>query len=100
MPRPAVQVSIKPSTRAGYKKMAVFKSSDGKRKTTHFGAAGMSDFTKHKDPARMQRYLARHRKRENWNDPYSAGSLSRWILWNKPSFRASVTDYKRRFGFS
>ena len=26
-------------------------------KTTHFGAAGMSDYTKHKDKARKERYL-------------------------------------------
>ena len=66
-------------------------------KHTDFGAAGMSDFTKHKDPERKKRYIARHRKRENWKDPTTAGALSLYVLWNKPSFRASVTDYKRRF---
>jgi len=35
---------------------------------------------------------------ENWNDPTSAGALSRWILWNKPSFKGSVADFKKRFG--
>jgi hypothetical protein len=35
---------------------------------------------------------------ENWKDPTSAGALSRWILWNKPTFKASLADYKRRFG--
>ena len=34
---------------------------DGK-KTVSFGAAGMSDFTKHKDTERKQRYLNRHKK--------------------------------------
>ena len=34
---------------------------DGK-KTVSFGAAGMSDFTKHKDPERKQRYLNRHKR--------------------------------------
>ena len=32
----------------------------------YFGAAGMSDFTKHKDEARKQRYINRHKKNENW----------------------------------
>jgi hypothetical protein len=92
-------VVIKQSTRAGKKKMAVFTdSSNGRKKTTHFGAAGMSDYTIHKDRERMNRYLNRHRKRENWDDYTSAGSLSRWILWNKTSYSASVADYKRRFG--
>lgn len=93
-----VTLTLKPSTREGYKKMAIFRAADGKRKTVHFGAAGMSDYTKHKDPARKARYVARHRKRENWDDPYTAGALSRWVLWNKPSYRASVQDFKRRFG--
>ena len=66
-------------------------------KHTDFGAAGMSDFTKHKDPERMKRYLNRHKSRENWRDPTTAGSLSRYVLWNKPSFRASIADYKRKF---
>ena len=34
---------------------------DGK-KTISFGSAGMSDFTKHKDTERKQRYLNRHKK--------------------------------------
>ena len=80
-------ITIKKSTNPAKKKMAIFENRDtGRRKTTHFGAAGMSDYTKHKDSARMQRYLNRHRKRENWNDPTTAGALSRWILWNKPSY--------------
>ena len=57
----------------------------------------MSDFTRHKDSARKQRYIARHSRRENWRDPTSAGALSRWVLWNKPSLRESISDYKRRF---
>jgi hypothetical protein len=58
----------------------------------------MSDFTKHKDTARRARYLKRHKGMgEDWNDPVSAGALSRWILWNKPTFKASVADYTRRF---
>lgn len=63
---------------------------------TDFGASGYSDFTKHKDPSRMKRYLARHKKREDWGNLKSPGALSRYILWNKPSLSASVADYKRR----
>jgi hypothetical protein len=64
---------------------------------TDFGGAGMSDYTKHKDSDRMKRYLSRHRKRENWKSPKTPGALSRWVLWNKPSLRDSIRDYKRRF---
>ena len=66
-------------------------------KHTDFGAAGYSDLTQHKDFERQKRYLNRHKSRENWRDPTTAGSLSRYILWNKTTFRGSVADYKKRF---
>ena len=62
-----------------------------------FGAKGYSDFTQHKDPARKQRYLNRHKARENWNDPTTAGSLSKNVLWNKQSITASVKDMDKQF---
>lgn len=95
-----MKVEIKPSTQKTKKLMAIFYDDNGKKiKTTHFGSAGMSDFTIHKDKQRKERYLDRHRKRENWNDPMTAGSLSRWILWNKPTLQGSIRDYKKRFKF-
>ena len=93
-----MKVIIKPSTNSNKKYMAIFKNEKGKVvKTTHFGAAGMSDYTKHKDPERKQRYLNRHRKNENWNDYKSAGSLSRYILWGEPTLGKSIEAYKKRF---
>tara|TARA_R110002074_G_scaffold146791_4_gene296871 strand:- start:3570 stop:3905 length:336 start_codon:yes stop_codon:yes gene_type:complete len=93
-----VKVVIKPSTKSEKKKMATFYDKSGKKvKTTHFGAAGMSDYTKHKDPERKKRYLNRHKKRENWNDFTSAGSLSRYILWGEPTLKSSINSYKNRF---
>ena len=69
-----------------------------KEKKVSFGAKGMSDFTIHKDEDRKERYLSRHKgMNEDWNDPMTPGALSRWILWNKPSFEASVKDFKNRF---
>lgn len=76
---------------------AVFER-NGREFVQPFGQKGYSDFTKHKDVTRRQRYLTRHRgMHEDWNDPTTAGALSRWILWNKPTFKASLADYKRRF---
>jgi len=96
-----MKVIIKKSTNSKKKYMAIFYDSSKKKvKTTHFGAAGMSDYTKHKDPERKKRYLARHKARENWNNYMSAGSLSRYILWGEPTFRASVNKYKGRFNLS
>lgn len=90
--------SIRKSRKAEKKYDAVFER-DGREKVVSFGAAGMSNYTKHKNATRKQRYLKRHTgKGENWRKPDTPGALSRWILWNKPSFRESVADYKRRFG--
>tara|TARA_R110002033_G_scaffold971_4_gene8778 strand:- start:541 stop:822 length:282 start_codon:yes stop_codon:yes gene_type:complete len=90
-------VVIKPSTNPKKKLMAQF--SDPK-KTIHFGAAGASDYTINKDDDRKKRYLDRHRKNEDWSNPRTAGALSRWILWNLPTRRASISDFKRRFSLS
>lgn len=94
-------LGIKPSTREGKKYMALFYLPDSKRmKRVHFGAEGMKDYTLHSPEDREERkqaYLERHKKREDWTIPDTAGSLSRWILWNKPTLRASIKDYKRRF---
>jgi hypothetical protein len=93
------RVDVSRSTNKEKKLMAVFEDKDGKKiKTTHFGARGMSDYTKHGDKERMKRYNNRHRKNENWNQPMTAGSLSKYILWNTPSLQGSFKDYKRRFG--
>ena len=90
-------VVIKRSTNPKKKLMAEFSNP---KKTIHFGAAGMSDYPQNKDDDRKKRYLARHRKNENWNDPRTAGALSRWILWNLPTRQASIADFKRRFNLS
>ena len=94
-----VFVQLNKSQVSGKKYTAVFYDDDrNKIKTTHFGSAGMSDYTKHKDDERKQRYLDRHRANENWSDYKSAGSLSKNILWNKTSISASYNDYLKKFG--
>tara|TARA_R110002126_G_scaffold21933_1_gene78823 strand:- start:595 stop:882 length:288 start_codon:yes stop_codon:yes gene_type:complete len=95
-----MKVEIKKSTNKNKKFMAIFYDGNKKIKTTHFGAAGMSDYTIHNEDARKKRYLDRHRKRENWNDFKSAGSLSRYILWNKKTLDASIADYKKKFNLT
>lgn len=79
------------------KKLRATFERNGRIKNIDFGYSPMSDFTKHKNPDRKDRYIARHKSRENFNKPDTAGALSRWVLWNKPSLKASIADYKRRF---
>ena len=92
-----VSVKITASDNPKKKLKAVFTKDNGRTTTKHFGSRGMQDFTITKDKAQRKRYLDRHRKRENWNDYMSAGSLSRWILWSGPSRSQNIKDFKKRF---
>ena len=92
-------VSITISSRVGKKYVAEFD--DGKR--VHFGANGYGDYIRYSrvDPLlankkRMQ-YIARHGAMEQWNDPTTAATLARYILWEKPTMAESIRYYKRRF---
>lgn len=93
-------ISLKPLKSGNKKYIAEFEITtiDGKKrkKTTKFGAKGMSDFTKHKDVERRERYISRHRKDLRTKDPVRAGYLSMYILWNKKTYKASLADYKKR----
>ena len=68
-------------------------------KKIYFGAAGYSDFTKHKDEGRKNRYILRHEKNEDWSKSGidTAGFWSRWLLWNKPSIKESYEYIKNKY---
>jgi Family of unknown function (DUF5754) len=90
--------TIRRSHRKEKKFDAVFVQDNGREKVVPFGQKGYSDFTKHKNVTRKQRYLNRHSGMgEHWNKPDTPGALSKWILWNKPTLKASIADFKKRF---
>ncbi len=93
-------VKIMQSTAKNKRLKAIFYDSDGKKiKTTNFGQKGGKTFVEHKDKDIKNKWLARHRVREDWNAPMTAGALSRWILWDKESISSSINKYIKRFGF-
>lgn len=57
-----------------------------------------STYPDHKNKQTMRNYVARHRVNEDWSSPYSAGSLSRWVLWSKPSISQGKRAYAKRYG--
>jgi hypothetical protein len=91
-----------------------------------FGASNNSDYTIHKDARRMLLYLHRHggitskeyasRKnwsefkihsfhsalsysyKEYWEDPYSAGFWSRWLLWSETTVDRAIGRIQKLFG--
>ncbi|NIQ79356.1 MAG: hypothetical protein GTN93_14965 [Anaerolineae bacterium] len=62
----------------------------------HFGAEGMEDYTIHRDDERKRRYLART-QHQDVSYPASPAALSRFLLWNKPTLKESVEDFKKKF---
>ena len=98
-------ISIQKSDKAGKKMMATFET-NVRQKTIHFGSASNKDFTiywktegKEKAEKMRSAYIARHKVNENWNDPMTAGSLSRWVLWEAPTIQGGIRAYKKRYGF-
>ena len=91
-------VSVTKSDRPGKKWKAVFEK-NGRQSSTHFGAAGMEDYTQHHDKERRERYRQRHKKDLETGDPTRAGFLSYYILWgDSTSFAQNLAQYRSRFG--
>jgi len=88
-------LSIKKSNKSGKKLMATFET-NGRKKIIHFGQAGASDYTKHHDIQRKQRYVKRHLKDLKTGNPARAGYLSMFVLWNKNSLKSGIANYKSR----
>ena len=86
-----MEVIIKPSKKKDKKFDAIIND----KKVVSFGSKGMSDYTIHKDKERKERYISRHKKRENWNDPKTAGFYSKHVLWNKPTIGESIKDMNK-----
>lgn len=79
------------------KKFSVYIENNKTIKKIDFGAKGMSDYTIHKNDARKNRYIERHMKRENWNDPFTAGFWSLRALWNKKTLDESLKDIEKNY---
>jgi hypothetical protein len=92
-----MQLIIEPSTDKYHKWVGVFTDENGKETRTPFGDKAYEDFTQHRNRIRRSQYLARHRSNEDWLNPQSAGSLSRWILWETPSLQINIRQFKKRF---
>ena len=80
-------------------KMVFYDHARTKIKTIQFGAEGYEDFITHGNLQRKMNYISRHQSQENWNDPQTAGTLSKYLLWNKTSLSASYKDFRSKFGY-
>ena len=72
----------------------------GRERTVQFGAAGMSDYTIHKDVGRRRNYLRRHGGgKQDWTKGgiHTAGFWSRHLLWSRPSLQQAIRYMERKF---
>jgi hypothetical protein len=94
-----MKVKFFKSTNPKKKLMAIFFNDKNKKiKTTHFGSAGMNDYTLTGDKEARTRYRKRHQKDLKTNDFKRAGYLSYYILWgDSKDIIKNMDDYKKRF---
>jgi len=73
---------------------ATFK--DGKK--INFGSKGANTFIDKASEKTKDAYLARHKVNEDWSNPKTAGSLSRYILWGPTkSVSQNLKLFKKKF---
>ena len=90
-------ISVQKSNHPDKKYMATFETEHGK-KITHFGAAGMDDYTLTGDKAQRDRYRTRHAKDLETRDPTHAGYLSYYLLWgDSTSLQSNIQAFKKKF---
>lgn len=93
-------MKVVPSSRRGKKWMAIFP---GSGRVVHFGGEGCGDYIQYMrtDPAlarkKRRAYIRRHGVRESWLDPRTPGTLSRYLLWEKPTMAEAIRAYRARF---
>jgi hypothetical protein len=91
-------LSLKPAYDNKYKYVVSLLNKDtGREKNIKFGAFGMDDYTITKDEKAKENYIARHSKREDWNDPSTAGFWAYHILWHfktiKEALKYTIAQY-------
>jgi hypothetical protein len=95
----SVSKDRRPNKLSKYK--AVFRIGDNNvTKVVYFGGRGYRDYTMKSTPDKSRLlYIARHKK-EDWSDPTSRGSLSRYILWEHKDINKAIKKYRSRFNLS
>ena len=93
-----IEVEFMKSNIKTKKLTAVFYKDNKKIKTSHFGSAGMDDYTITKDKEQRKRYRDRHRKDLKTGDFKKPGFLSFYTLWGASTSRkTNMRSYAKRF---
>lgn len=95
-------MAVRPSPRRDKKLVAIFDVG-GRPRSVHFGARGYGDYTTYWKASpklarqKREQYIQRHGATETWSDPTTPATLSRYILWERPTVKAAVAAFRRRF---
>lgn len=99
--------SVEPATDGTHKYVATFCLCPGngkgscvkpQKKQVSFGAKGFNDYTLGASDSDKLNYIARHDVNENFEDPLTAGALSRWLLWGPTTnLQENIKLFKQRF---
>ena len=87
-------MDIEYSKRKDKRFVAIFE--DGTK--INFGLKNGNTYIDHQDKKKRENYIKRHQVNENFNNPKSAGSLSRWILWGDDiDINTNIKKFKQKF---
>jgi hypothetical protein len=89
-------LKVEVSNRKGKRYVAIFRHGT----KVHFGQMLGQTYVDHHDKAKRAAYIARHGAsgKEDWNNPYTPGALSRWLLWGDyTSLDGNIAAFKRKF---
>ena len=87
-----MNIIVRPSSKPDKKYTTVIDN----KKPIDFGQKGASNYTKHKNKERKERYLQR-RKDDYYNNYLYPSFYSTNLLWNKPTITESMKDTNKRF---
>lgn len=82
------------------KRFKVIVEDDKKKKTIHFGSGkptGKGAFIDHKSPKIKDAWIARHKVRGTFDNPFSASFWSANLLWNKETLEDSIDDIEKKY---
>ena len=87
------------SARKDKRFLAIFVENDNIKFKINFGSKNGMTFVDHGDILKRENYLERHSAlNEDWENPTTAGALSKWILWGQsPNINTNIELFKKRF---
>jgi hypothetical protein len=94
-----IKLDIVPSHLQNKKFNAIYSFQNIKPLIIPFGQKGYSDFTTNHSEKKRDAYIKRHQVREDFNNPFTKGSLSFHILWQTDNLNLNIKLFKEKFGF-